>query len=321
MREPAQIRPLPDGRRLHLHDGPIDLIIEADGKRSAVQQAYKAAATRFVTILDELCGELPLLRAPVSPNSPRPKGPIAQRMYDAVLRGASFQPANTNLGAPPSSFEGGLFITPMAAVAGAVAETILQEMTQAADLSRAYVNNGGDIALHLAPGQHFTVGMVERPESPSLFGSARITAESAISGIATSGWRGRSFSLGIADAVTVLASTAAEADAAATIIANAVDLPPHPAIARAPANQITPDSDLLDLLVTRDVGPLSPHEIHQALNSGLRVAKILREKGLIHSAALCLQGHLRVTRRDGLLRSSADTTQARLVPRRSFQHA
>ena len=49
-------------------------------------------------------------------------------------------------------------------------------------------------------------------------------------GIATSGWRGRSFSLGIADAVTVLAATAAEADAAATVIANAVDLPGHPAI-------------------------------------------------------------------------------------------
>jgi uncharacterized protein len=355
MREPAQIRMLPDGRRLHLHDGPIDLIIEADGPRSAVEHAYKAAATRFVTILDELCAELAVLRAQVLPNRPRPQSQIAQRMYNAVLQcattGAGVQHAGphvrtvSDLGsspayiafepswhrhlclcssepdALPSVCEGGLFITPMAAVAGAVAEAVLREMTNAADLHRAYVNNGGDIAIHLTPGQSFTVGMVERPESPSLFGSATIAAESGIRGIATSGWRGRSFSLGIADAVTVLSSTASQADAAATIIANAVDLPGHPAITRVPANQIAPDSDLLDLPVTRAVGPLPSHEIAQALHNGLRVAETLCTHGLIRAAALCLQGHVRLCCRDGLLRPSANTTQPQLVPRRSLQHA
>ena len=122
------------------------------------------------------------------------------------------------------------FITPMAAVAGAVAEEILGAMTAAANLSRAYVNNGGDIALHLASGEHFVVGMVERPDRPSLFGTATLDSAQPVRGIATSGWRGRSFSLGIADAVTVLADRAAMADAAATIIANAVDLPGHPEV-------------------------------------------------------------------------------------------
>ena len=42
---------------------------------------------------------------------------------------------------------------------------------------------------------------------------------SPVRGVATSGWRGRSHSLGIADSVTVLAATAAMADAAATVIA------------------------------------------------------------------------------------------------------
>ena len=37
-------------------------------------------------------------------------------------------------------------ITPMAAVAGAVAEAVLAAMTAAAPLTRAYVNDGGDIA-------------------------------------------------------------------------------------------------------------------------------------------------------------------------------
>ena len=123
------------------------------------------------------------------------------------------------------------FITPMAAVAGAVAEEILAAMTAAARLSRAYVNDGGRHRAASRSGEQFVVGMVERPDRPSLFGTATLDSAQPVRGIATSGWRGRSFSLGIADAVTVLADRAAMADAAATIIANAVDLPGHPNVA------------------------------------------------------------------------------------------
>jgi uncharacterized protein len=272
MRDPATIRLLPDGRRLHLNDGPIDLIIGADGARNEIRSAYEAAARRFVGILDELCAELPLLRSRVNPGSPLPTGPIARCMADAV-----------------SPYGDGCFITPMAAVAGVVAEAVLAAMIDSAQLERAYVNNGGDIALHLAQGQSYTIGMVERPEHPSLFGSVEISSAMPVRGVATSGWRGRSFSLGIADAVTVLSESAGQADAAATIIANAVNLPGHSAILRIAAREISPDSDLLDLLVTRAVGPLSPQEINRALGSGKRVAEELRKRGLIHAAALCLQ--------------------------------
>jgi uncharacterized protein len=272
MRDPATIRLLPDGRRLHLNDGPIDLVIGADGARDEVRRAYEAAGARFVTILDELCEELPLLRSRVCHASPLPAGPIARRMAEAV-----------------APYGDRYFITPMAAVAGAVAEAVLAAMTGAAQLERAYVNNGGDIALHLAAGQSYAIGMVERPEHTSLFGSVEISAAIPVHGVATSGWRGRSFSLGIADAVTVLAESAAQADAAATIIANAVDLPGHAAILRMPAREISPDSDLLDLPVTRGVSALSSQEIEQALGAGRRVAEELCERGLIHAAALCLQ--------------------------------
>src|SRR5215471_8358143 len=223
----AQIRLLPDGRRLHMHDGPIDLIVEAFGAPREVEAAYHAARARFITVLDDLCGELQILRQPVREDGLVPNGPIARRMFEAVRPHA----AQT-------------FITPMAAVAGAVAEEILWVMTSAAKLSRACVNDGGDIAIHLCEGEKFVIGMVERPDRPSLFGTTEIEFHHPIRGIATSGWRGRSFSLGIADAVTVLATTAAQADAAATIIANAVDLPGHPAIIRQPANELQPDSDL-----------------------------------------------------------------------------
>ena len=183
-----------------------------------------------------------------------------------------------------------MFITPMAAVAGAVAEEVLAAMLDAADLPRAYVNDGGDIALHLAPGERMAAGLVDRPDRPSLFARAVIEAAAPVRGIATSGWRGRSHSLGIADAVTVLADTASAADAAATVIANAVDLPGHPAIRRVPCREIDPDSDLGDRPVTRAVAKLSHDEIESALAHGAAVARALQHRGLVRAAALHLQG-------------------------------
>lgn len=277
MRQHAQIRLLPDQRRLHLQDGPIDVILEAFGASGEVHRAYEAAARRFVGVLDELCSELGLLRARAVVGGPQPQGRIARRMAAAV-----------------APYAERTFITPMAAVAGAVAEEILETMTSAARLAKAYVNDGGDIALHLEPGERFVIGMVERPERLSLFGSATITSNEPIHGIATSGWRGRSFSLGIADAVTVLAESAARADAAATIIANAVDLPGNPQIIRVPACSLAPDSDLGELLVTQGVGKLSAEEVGLALQAGMAVAEGLAAEGLIHSAALHLHGETRI---------------------------
>jgi hypothetical protein len=92
--------------------------------------------------------------------------------------------------------------------------------------------------------------------------------------------------------VTVLAQTAAQADAAATIVANAVDLPGHPAIVRCPACDLQPDSDLGALLVTRDVGELSGREIDEALQGGVASARKLLAAGLIEGAALRLQGEM-----------------------------
>ena len=273
----AQIRFLEDGRRLHLNDGPIDLIVEAFGESSEISAAYRAAAERFVTVLDELCCELTFLRQAAQKDGALPSGAIARRMAAAV-----------------APYCERTFITPMAAVAGAVAEEILNAMTVAAQLSRAHVNNGGDIALHLAPGERIVAGMVERPDRPSLFGTATLESAQPVRGIATSGWRGRSFSLGIADAVTVLADRAALADAAATVIANAVNLPGHPNIVRAPANALAPDTDLGERLVTQRVGELSPAEISAALDAGVVAARALLARGLIRSAALHLRGDTRV---------------------------
>jgi len=259
------------GDRLHLQHGPIDLVIGATGGREA---AFAAAWDRFRTVLPELVAELGLLRRAAGP---RPRGAVARRMHAAVMPHA---PAG--------------FITPMAAVAGAVADEILAAMRAAAPLSRAYVNNGGDIALWLGPGQAFRAAIATL--AGQVAGHIDLAAGDGIGGIATSGTGGRSFTLGIADQVTVLAADAAAADAAATVIANAVNLPGHPAIARAPARSLQPDSDLGARLVTTAVGALTAAEIARALDAGAAVARDLAARGLIRAACLMLRGEVRLAR-------------------------
>jgi uncharacterized protein len=288
MNRVPQIRLLADGRRLHLHDGPIDLIVEARGSEANLRAAYNAAARRFTGLLGELCGELPELRKAADPKRSLLQGIVARRMHAAV-----------------APFAADHFITPMAAVAGAVAEEILGAMLREARLERAYVNNGGDIALHLTDGEHFTVGLADRPDVPGVLRTMIIDADDPSRGVATSGRHGRSFSLGIADAVTVLAPTASQADAAATIIANAVDLPNHPAIVRCPANELQPDSDLGARLVTRDVGNLSDREIEVALEAGADRARKLLASGLIDGAALRLHGEIIIVAATGLTTAGA----------------
>lgn len=281
------------GGRLHLNDGPIDLVVGADGDPAQVRRAYAAATARFTSALDELCEELPLLRGPMSPDAPAPQGVIAQRM-DRATRPLC----------------GEAFLTRMAAIAGAVADEILAAMVAAAPLRRAYVNNGGDIALHLTHGESFAIGLVDRPDAPRLFGDARISTDDDVRGVATSGWRGRSFSLGIADAVTILARDAAGADAAATLVANALDLPDHQGIARVPARDLDPQSDLGSRLVTRGVGALSQDEIARALASGATEAERLIACGAIRAAALHLAGATRIV---GSLPLAGDTKRHRLI--------
>lgn len=261
------------GGRLHLHHGPIDVVVRAWGARTAVAEAYGAVAARFRTALGELVDELPELRKPMS-DRPQVEGAIAARMV------AACRPHR-------------VFVTPMAAVAGAVADELLAAMTGAAVLDKAFVNDGGDIAIRLSEGESMGIGVAvdfSGGAVPAVNGRVTLRSEDGIGGIATSGRRGRSFSLGIADAVTVLARDAASADAAATLIANAIDLPGHPAIGRVPACELDPDSDLGDRLVTVAVGPLAPDEIAAALRAGRGVAEAMRADGLIRDAALTLRG-------------------------------
>ncbi len=272
----AQAALLSDGR-LHLQHGPIDCLCRAEGPAEEIRRAYAQAVEAFPAILPALCAELPLLRTRLP--APLPNAVVGRAMHRACLPYAE------------------RFITPMAAVAGAVADHLLAALVRGRHLRRAFVNNGGDIAFHLAPGERLRCGMVTDLAAPAIDAALRLDAGLPARGVATSGRAckgrgGRSFSLGIADAVTVLAPTAAEADAAATVIANAVDLPAHPSVVRRPAAAIDPDSDLGAIAVTWTVGPLASGEIDRALAAGHRVAEHLVHDGRILAAALALRGRM-----------------------------
>jgi uncharacterized protein len=274
-----------DANRWHLQHGPIDLIIGADGEAVAVEAAHEACWQRFTGVLDELVTELSRIKAPVSAEAVDCpcEGRVASRMWNACY------PYRAR------------YITPMAAVAGSVADELIEAFARPG-VTRAHINNGGDIALYLSEGQAYRVGLfadlaqfdhAQLLSGPALDANLTIDAAMPVRGIATSGWRGRSFSLGIADSVTVLARDAASADAAATMIANAVDVE-HAGIVREPASTLKDDSDLGDLLVTVDVPRLPLPLVDFALARGAALAWQLHTRGLIEGAALFLQRRVRV---------------------------
>ncbi len=284
MRMHAQRRLLDDGR-WHFQHGPIDIVLQLAGEPQACADALENTWHRLEQILPELVSELRFLRRPVSELAQHSfSHSVAQRMHRAAAKAAF------------ASLEG--FITPMAAVAGSVAQALLPYLAQPG-VDKAFVNNGGDIALHLQAGESWRVGVVTdlakaltgmQTHELVVDGAFVIDADMPVRGIATSGWQGRSLSFGIADSVTVLAGTAAQADVAATLIANAVNID-DPRIQRRRADSLRDDTDLGARLVTVDVPRLSEAQIQQALQLGLDCARDMQARGLIYAALLSCQGH------------------------------
>ncbi|MGH1492112.1 MAG: UPF0280 family protein [Acidimicrobiales bacterium] len=267
-----QISELADGR-IHVNHGPIDLLITIDA--SSVRRAAATNALRDVChgLLDGLVMDLDRLRSE-DQSGWIASGPTAKRMVDAAA-------AVSDLG----------FVTPMAAVAGSVAETVCDALWSGPSsphgLDRVIVNNGGDIAFALADGATLDVALAD-VMTGELSRTVRVGSNDPVRGIATSGRHGRSFTLGIADSVTVLAETASVADVAATVIASTVDLPGSARVTRSEASDIDASSDLGDRKVVTEVLPLSRDEEQQALQPGLELAETLRARSTIVAAFLKL---------------------------------
>ena len=261
-----------EDNRLFLRHGPINIVLEAVGIDKDL--AYQNVKGYFETLLEQLVLDMELLKEEVVFNR-KFNNKISQSMQDATER---YSPA---------------FITPMAAVAGSIADNILRVLINNTNLEKAYVNNGGDVSFYLNKNQIMKTSLAAIPNM-----IAEIKYKDKSRGIATSGWRGKSFSRGIADSVTVLADNAAMADAAATMIGNAVDIYNHPKIKKQPANEMYEDSDLKNLLITVEVGLLTKVEIKEALKNGYQTALQYINKDLINTALIQLSEYFCIVQKN-----------------------
>ena len=248
--------------------GPMRLVIRAwKGNEPKIDLVRQAAAESF-TYLERIARFRSELSRPFLDIKVQPQDDLAKEMLYSV------------------EIIGDGDLTPMAAVAGTIADAVANWLFER-EATKVIVDNGGDIAVRLAEGESVTVGV--RPRVTSRHISQEINLDSGRSawGVTTSGVGGRSLTRGIASAVTVLSTKASLADAAATDIANACFVKDD-RIIQLPAEKIDPTSDLKDIPVTTEVGPLSSEKILAAINSARQKADDFSQKGIIDGAFIAL---------------------------------
>ena len=111
-------------------------------------------------------------------------------------------------------------IGPMAAVAGAVADCVGQQLTKSQ--TDVIIENGGDIFVHTRKPIVFTLYAGENSPFSGKLKFKSTLSDSSFGVCTSSGTVGHSYSQGRADAVCVVSQTASQADAAATAIGNRV---------------------------------------------------------------------------------------------------
>lgn len=259
--------------RIYVDNGPVQMTIYAERKGILMPKKVNKAGENIESILLSLIKVLPLAKKPW-PELPAgmslPK--VLKKMHDAAK--ATGDPTMTS----------------MCAVAGSFADLTADYLVEKG-ATKVLVNNGGDIALRLKLGAETNLGIADKVGGHAFY-KMTIAANQKIGGVATSGLGGRSFTLGVADAVVVLASTAALADACATYIANTTSIS-SPFVTKQKASELDWDTDIPDLMVTTSVGNLKNEEIELALEQGYRSAVALLEKDVIKGCLIFVKGRCR----------------------------
>ncbi len=250
--------------------GPMHMVIKAeqDG-RPRIDAAREAAQTAF-DCLARAAAWRRAFRRPALDFTPPPDDPLAAAMVAAAAA------------------VGAADLTPMSAVAGAIADAVADRLA-AMGMHRVVVDNGGDIAIRLADGESVRVGLRPAIDKPDIAWVLTLDGRTPSWGVATSGLGGRSFTRGIASAVTVVAERTAAADAAATAVANACDVE-DANIIRRPAEALDPDTDIAGLAVTVGVDRLRPAQQRRALARAEAKAESLCASELITGAIIALDG-------------------------------
>jgi ApbE superfamily uncharacterized protein (UPF0280 family) len=228
--------------------------------------AYLEAVAKHRAVLSDFAGNIKAL----------PQNALAQRMIESVRT------------------IGDIDLTPMAAVAGTIADAVADWLFDRG-LTKVVVDNGGDIAIRLAAGETATVGIRPQINCSDISHIAYLDDRSFSWGVTTSGRGGRSFTRGVASAVTVIAEDASIADAGATAIANACFVEDS-SIVQIPAEQMDPATDLKGVNVTLEVGSLSSGKKNQAVQAALSKADSLCRQNLIFGALIALEDVIVITK-------------------------
>ena len=153
-----------------------------------------------------------------------------QELHGYILKDPVFlhslTPHTPHFGAPPVALKmaaaaANAGVGPMAAVAGAFAEEIAQQLMQKFKIQDIIVENGGDIYLAATEKRRIAIWAGPSPLSGKLALELE-PSQAPLSLCTSSATVGPSLSLGQADAVTILAQSGAVADAYATAVGNQV---------------------------------------------------------------------------------------------------
>lgn len=253
--------------------GPMRMFITAFENGKHLVKLAEEGAHQAIRVLEDLATFLPVIKRKSQELRIEETFPnVVQRMIEATMRMEE------------------LDLTPLAAVAGAASDEVADFIYRKGG-TKIIVDNGGDIAIRLRDGEVAQVGIKTEIDAKQPTYLIPIDSTMEIGGVATSGLGGRSFTKGIASAVTVLSQTAAFSDAAATVIGNLVNVE-DANIVKSLAEKIYPDTDIAGEWVTVKVGNLSQDKIEEALNNGLSKAYSICEKGWITGALIALQGKM-----------------------------
>jgi ApbE superfamily uncharacterized protein (UPF0280 family) len=251
--------------------GPMRLVIRAWNKKQPQIKLARQAAAESISYLERIARYRPLLSRPVPEIEELPEDELAHGMITSTRA------------------IGDKDLTPMAAVAGTIADAVANWLFER-EATRVIVDNGGDISVRLAEGEMVNVGVRPSIRSSKVSHVLRLDSRMQSWGVTTSGFGGRSFTRGIASAVTALAASASFADSASTAIANACSVEDEN-IQQLPAELIDPNTDLSGVPVTVKVGQLSRPQLLAAFDKALQRAKELVARGVI-LGALIGQGNL-----------------------------
>jgi uncharacterized protein len=270
-----QIIPLPDQNLVLAESGPMRLFIQAWFGENPLLKLGVEAAERSFDFLNQVAANQFILKQLPNRISVKSKDPIPRSMINSV----SIMESDD--------------LTPMAAVAGAIADAVA-DWLWTKKVTKVIVNNGGDIAIRLAKNETTKIGLRSNVNRQDISYTIRLKGSQHSWGINTSGLGGRSFTRGIASAVTVFAKTSTIADAAATGIANECYVNDR-AIIQLPAEQLDPNTDLQGVPVTVEVGHLSEELWSKAIAQAKRKAETLVSKDIIQGAVIVADGKMVLT--------------------------